>query len=190
MAVSNIATSADNWQIIGHEWAVDFLRRALMNGRQRHAYLVTGSPSLGKMKLALAFAMALNCQHEQLSQRPCYLCRSCTAIERGNDPDVIVAGGDAPLKIDEIRNVSRLLALKPYGGRYRIAIFDDFHLVAPLAQDALLKTLEEPAAHAIIILLATSTERVSANDTQPRSTYPFAPDSAAIGQDSAFEPRL
>ncbi len=158
--MSDIAPSVDNWQIIGHEWAVDFLRRALTNRRQRHAYLITGSPSLGKMKLALAFAMALNCQHEQASQRPCFDCRSCEAIGRGNDPDVILAGADAALKIDEIRNVSRLLALKPYSGRYRIAILDGFHLVAPLAQDALLKTLEEPSAHAIIILLATSTERI------------------------------
>ncbi len=157
-----ITESAADWQIIGHEWAVDFLGRALQKSRNRHAYLITGSPSLGKMTLALAFARALNCEAESLSQRPCFACRSCTAIGRGNAPDLIVAGADdgVPLKIDDIRNVSRLLALKPYSSRYRIAIFDDFHLVAPLAQDALLKTLEEPAAHAIALLLAASVERV------------------------------
>jgi len=138
------------------------LRRSLAHGRNRHAYLISGSPSLGKMKLALAFAQALNCEAEAPAQRPCLACRACKAIGRGHDPDLIVAAGHdgAPLKIDAIRDVARLLALKPYSARYRIAILDDFHLVAPLAQDALLKTLEEPPGHAILLLLAASVERV------------------------------
>ncbi len=158
--MNDVAPPADNWRIIGHEWAVDFLRRALLHGRNRQAYLITGSPALGKMRLGLAFAMALNCEAEAGRQRPCFACRACAAISRRSHPDLILAGADAPLKIDDIRNVLRLLALKPYSARYRIAIFADFHLVAPLAQDALLKTLEEPAPHAIVILLATSAERV------------------------------
>ena len=154
--------SAAKWPVIGHDWAVDFLRRTLAQGRNRHAYLFSGSPSLGKMRLALAFAQALNCEAESKAQRPCLVCRSCKAISRGNDPDLIVAAAEdgAPLKIDAIRDVARLLALKPYSSRYRIAILDDFHLVAPLAQDALLKTLEEPPGHAILLLLAASAERV------------------------------
>lgn len=138
------------------------MRRALEHGRNRHAYLISGSPSLGKMRLALAFAQALNCEAEARAQRPCLACRSCLAIVRGNDPDLIVAApaDGASLKIDAIRDVARLLALKPYSSRYRIAIFDDFHLAAPLAQDALLKTLEEPPGHAILLLLAASAERV------------------------------
>ena len=156
------AEAAANWPLIGHDWAVEFLRRALAHGRNRHAYLISGSPSLGKMKLARTFAQALNCQAEAPAQRPCLACRSCKAIGRGHDPDLIVAAGDegAPLKIDAIRDVARLLALKPYSARYRIAILDDFHLAAPLAQDALLKTLEEPPGHAILLLLAVSAERV------------------------------
>ncbi|MCY3782083.1 MAG: DNA polymerase III subunit [Chloroflexi bacterium] len=154
------APSAENWRIIGHDWAVDFLRRTLANGRNRHAYLITGSAGLGKMQLGLAFAMALACEAEDPAQRPCFNCRACDAIRRRAHPDLILAGGDAPLKIDDVRNVLRLLSLKPYSARYRIAILDDFHLVAPLVQDALLKTMEEPAPHAIVILLATSAERV------------------------------
>ena len=154
------ASAAENWGMIGNERAVAFLRRSLAHGRNRQAYLITGSPALGKMRLGLAFARALNCEMEPLGQRPCFNCQACDAISRGSHPDLIVAGADAPLKIDEIRNVLRLLALKPYSARYRIAILDDFHLAAPLAQDALLKTLEEPAPHAVMILLATSAERV------------------------------
>ena len=150
----------DNWGIIGHEWAVSFLRRALQHGANRHAYLITGVPALGKQRLALGFAMALNCQAAEQAQRPCMVCQACRAMQRHSHPDLILAGAEAPLKIDELRDVLRVLALKPYSARYRIAILDDFQLVAPLAQDALLKTLEEPAVHAILILLATSAERV------------------------------
>ena len=151
-----------NWGIIGHEWAVVFLRCALMNGRNRHAYLLSGSPALGKMKLARAYAMALNCENGNAADRPCFECRACKAIDRGTDPDLLeirpVAG--QPPRIDEIRHAARTLALKPFSSRYRIAIFDDFDLVVPLAQDALLKTLEEPPDYAVMILIASNAERV------------------------------
>ncbi len=154
--------AAENWRLIGHDWAVGLLRRSLLNGRQRHAYLFTGARSLGKRSLALAFARALNCEAEAVAARPCENCRACRAINRGRDPDLIIAQGDAgaPLKIEAIRDVARLLALQPYAARYRIAILHDFDLVVPLAQDALLKTLEEPPAHAIIMLLANAEGKV------------------------------
>ncbi len=161
--------AADNWGIIGHEWAVDFLRRSLIYGRQRHAYLFVGSASLGKMTLAQTFAMALNCEDAQVARRPCRQCRACQAISRGQDPDLILVQqpAGAPLKIGAVREVSRLLALKPYAARYRIAIFDNFDAgykqsdrIAPPAQDALLKTLEEPVSYAVLILLASALERV------------------------------
>jgi len=156
------AAANENWRIIGHDWAVDRLRRSLLNGRQRHAYLFTGGPSLGKSALARAFALALNCEAVDIAARPCRHCRSCGAIARGSDPDLILAQSDdgAPLKIGAIRELSRVLALKPYAARYRIAILDEFDRVAPLAQDALLKTLEEPASFAVMILLASSAERI------------------------------
>ena len=171
------SAAAESWGIIGHDWAVGLLRRSLLNGRQRHAYLITGAPSLGKRKLALAFAKALNCADEDIAGRPCGQCRACRAISRGNDPDLIVAKGEegAPLKIDAIRDVARLLALKPYAARYRIAIFEDFDLVAPLAQDALLKTLEEPAAQAIMIVLASSVEHVLPTIRSRAQAIPLRP---------------
>lgn len=151
-----------NWRVIGHDWAVDFLRGGLLKGRSRHAYLISGSASLGKMTLARSFAMALNCQSEDPNARPCWQCRACKSIANGADPDLLLAAGEAgaPLKIDAIRQVTRMLALKPYAARFRVAILPDFDQIAPLAQDALLKTLEEPAPHAILILLAGHIERV------------------------------
>ena len=154
--------STADWGIIGHDWAVDFLRRGLLNGRTRHAYLIAGASSLGKMTLARTFAMALNCEQAEVIHRPCHQCRSCKSSRGGNNPDLILAAADdsGRLKIDAIRHVTRLLALKPYASRYRIAVFDDFDWVAPQAQDALLKTLEEPASYAVLILLAESADRI------------------------------
>ncbi|MCY3834381.1 MAG: hypothetical protein OXG85_15310 [Chloroflexi bacterium] len=171
------AVSKQDWGIIGHDWAIEQLRRSLLNGRQRHAYLISGAPALGKGALAQAFAMALNCEDEAIARRPCGTCRSCRALGLGSDPDLIVAKREdgAPLKIDAIREVTRLLALKPYAARYRIAIFEDFDLVAPLAQDALLKTLEEPASFAVMILLASSPERVLPTIRSRSQTIPLRP---------------
>ena len=173
----NGENGAAAWGVLGHEWAIGLLRRSLLKGRQRHAYLITGAPSLGKRSLALAFARALNCEHDEVGGRPCGECRACRAISHRGDPDLIVAQGEngAPLKIDAIREVARLLALKPYSARYRIAIFEDFDLVAPLAQDALLKTLEEPAAQAILIVLANSAERVLPTIRSRAQAIPLRP---------------
>lgn len=171
------AVSKQDWGIIGHDWAIDLLRRSLLHGRQRHAYLITGAPALGKGALAQAFARALNCEEEVIGRRPCGACRSCRALGMGGDPDLIVARREdgAPLKINAIREVARALALKPYAARYRIAIFEDFDLVAPLAQDALLKALEEPASFAVMILLASAPERVLPTIRSRSQTIPLRP---------------
>jgi DNA polymerase-3 subunit delta' len=153
----------NNWYIHGHDWAVDYLRKGMVNNRVRHAYLITGVPSIGKRTLAQSFAMALNCTHADLEMRPCGECRSCKKSFTGNHPDLIFSENDpttGALRIDEVRRVSSLIALKPYETRYRIAIFEDFHRAGGTAQDALLKTLEEPPPHAIMILLTPSLEPI------------------------------
>lgn len=167
-----------NWPVLGHDWAVDFLRKSLRNGRNRHAYLITGTSNIGKMQLARAFAMALNCTHDDPEQRPDLRCRSCKLIASGNHPDMLYSELDertGTLKIDAIREVTRLLALKPYDSRYRVAIFQDFDRAAPRAQDALLKTLEEPAPHAVLIVLAQSTETIMPTITSRCQIVPLRP---------------
>lgn len=166
-----------DWGIVGHDWAVASLRRGLLNGRIRHAYMIVGSAGLGKMTLARAFAMALNCEEEAEARRPCRQCRSCRAIGRGADPDLIVVESDESgrIKIDTLREMMRLLALKPYASRYRVAILDDFDQVMPQAQDALLKTLEEPAAHAVLILLAQAHERILPTIRSRAQVIPLRP---------------
>ena len=156
-------TKTHNWHVHGHDWAVEFLQTGIRHGRNRHAYLITGSNNIGKNQLAHAFAMALNCTHEDVEQRPCGDCRSCKLIYSGNHPDMLYSERDertGRLKIDTLRDIMRLLALKPYDSRYRIALFEGFDYAAPRAQDALLKTLEEPSPHAVLMLLAESTENI------------------------------
>lgn len=157
------APAAPAMPVYGHDWAVSFLRRSLINGRTRHAYLISGPANIGKNTFAHTFAAALNCEQEDIEARPCGTCASCRKIISGNHPDILYPELDersGALKIDHLRDLMRLLALKPFSSRYRIAIMHDFHLTAPRVQDALLKTLEEPSPHAILILLAETTETI------------------------------
>ncbi|NWG17667.1 MAG: DNA polymerase III subunit delta' [Chloroflexi bacterium] len=150
-----------SWPVYGHDWAVEHLRKALANGRVRHAYLIVGPESVGKETLARAFAQALNCADPDEAARPCGVCRACKLIASGNHPDMLYSQLDpatGTLRIEEVRAVTSRIALKPYEARYRVAIFRDFDRARPQAQDALLKTLEEPPPHAILILLAPATD--------------------------------
>ena len=156
-----------DWPVYGHDWAVAQLGKSMDFGRVRHAYLITGAESIGKSTLAHLFAMALNCTHPDEAARPCGECRSCHLIFSGNHPDILYAEQDpstGALKIDAIRAVMRSLAMKPFEARYRIAIFDHFDAAQPRAQDALLKTLEEPPPSAILILTATREEALLSTD--------------------------
>lgn len=149
------------WPVYGHDWAVTYLQKGMQNNRVRHAYLITGTSAIGKRTFAHAFAMALNCTHPDT--RPCGECRSCQRIMHGNHIDLLYSQTDpntGALKIDSIRTVTNQIAMKPYEARYRIAIFEDFDRAQPRAQDALLKTLEEPPPHAVLILIATSLEPI------------------------------
>ena len=148
----------EHWPVIGHEWAVARLSKSLANGRLRHAYLFTGPESIGKTTLALALAQAVNCTSRE---PPCGACRSCRLIGRGGHPDVrriAARGKGGRIRIEQVRGLQRELALKPYEGRYRVAIIEGFHKATGNSADALLKTLEEPPAHAVLILTALSAE--------------------------------
>jgi DNA polymerase-3 subunit delta' len=157
-----------NWGIIGHEWAVDFLRRSIAGGRVAHAYLLSGPAGVGKALLALRLAQALNC--ETGGPDPCLACRTCKRIERGNYPDVRVTGmaGQAlglkpeeaarqkELKIDTVREWQRDINLRPYEGRRRVFILHDAEKLSEAASNAMLKTLEEPPPYATLLLVANT----------------------------------
>lgn len=174
-------TDTAHWQVYGHDWAVAHLRKSLFNARTRHAYLITGAESVGKTTLAQTFAMALNCTADEVAARPCRECRSCRLILSGNHPDLLYSELDentARLKIEEVRRVTGQLALKPFEARYRIAIFRDFDRAQPTAQDALLKTLEEPSPHAVLLVLARSAESLLPTITSRSQLVPLRPAAA------------
>ncbi len=136
--------------ISGHEQQKNILRRALQEGRIAHAYLFEGPEGVGKRLLALAFARALLCERGN----GCGDCPACRKIDHNNHPDIhILEADDASVKIDRIRDLQRELALFPLEGGYKICLFDNADNMTPGAANALLKTLEEPQANTLLILL-------------------------------------
>lgn len=149
-----------HWPVVGHEWAVQQLQQALSYQRARHAYLITGPSSIGKTTLARALAMALNCTNPD---RPCGQCRSCQLISRNAHSDISLIEAERVggiLKIEQIRDLQRTLALRPYEASHKIAILQRFHEANPATQNALLKTLEEPAENVVLILTAEYPDRL------------------------------
>ena len=153
----------NNWNLIGNEWAVDMLKKHVVNGTTRHAYLFAGPPGLGRRTLALRFAQALNCQTPLDAGIPCGQCRDCKQIEAMQHADLTVVQADSDggtLKVDQIREARRMLTFKPYQSKYRVAIFLHFQEANDNAANALLKTLEEAPSYAVLILTADNPEQL------------------------------
>jgi len=157
------------WDIIGHEEAVAILERALRQGRLSHAYLLVGPVGIGKMPLALKLAQAVNCTSTG-NEPPCGACGQCDRVARGLHPDVQVVrvpAGRGPdgktwtvVPIERVREVVRDSSLKPFEGKFRIYIFDGIEGVSEEGANTLLKTLEEPPAQVIFVLLAAEPGRL------------------------------
>lgn len=153
----------ENWGLLGHEWAVEMLRQHIAKDAIRHAYLFTGPPNLGRRTLALHFAQALNCTQPPEPGMSCGQCRDCRQIEAMQHPDLMIVQAESEggtLKVDQIREARRSLALKPYQSRYRLALFLRFQEANDSAANALLKTLEEAPSYAVLILTADNSEQL------------------------------
>ncbi|MBL8098918.1 MAG: DNA polymerase III subunit delta' [Anaerolineales bacterium] len=153
----------DNWNLLGHEWAVDMLRQHVARNEIRHAYLFSGAPGLGKRTLALRLAQALNCEKPIGAGIPCFTCRTCKQIDSMAHPDLSVIQAETEggtLKVDQIRELQRTINLRPYQSQHRVSLFLRFHEANDNAANALLKTLEEAPSHAVLILTAESPEQL------------------------------
>jgi len=150
-----------DWHIFGHDWAVNLLRTHAAGNKLRHAYLFVGAEGIGKTTLALRFAQALNCRQAPEPGMFCGVCRDCRQTFSMQYPDlslVVPEEGHKDIRIDQIRSLQHTLALAPYAAAYRIALLPDFQCVTEQAENALLKTLEEPPDRVILLLTALSPE--------------------------------
>ena len=139
------------------------LKKHIVHGTTRHAYLFSGPPGLGRRTLAVRFAQALNCPTPAETGIPCGVCRDCKQIESMRHADLTIVQSDAEgsiLKVDQIREARKTLILKPFMSKYRVALFLRFQEANDNAANALLKTLEEAPSYAVLILTADSPEQL------------------------------
>ena len=150
-----------NWnEIIGNKRILDNLKAVVKENRPAHAIAFHGPDGIGKRTVADIFAKSLQCEDRGNSTDPCGKCRSCLQFDTGNQPDVIrVTHEKAAISVDDIR--SQLIArmqIKPYSSQRKIFIVDEAEKMNEQAQNALLKTLEEPPEYGMIILLTNNME--------------------------------
>ena len=146
-------------EIVGHEQIIEHLKNAITMDKVSHAYIFNGPEYSGKMMLAEAFAMALQC--EEHNSEGCMNCRSCKQTADRNQPDIIYVSHEKPntISVDDIRQqLNNDIVIKPYSSKYKIYIVDEAEKMNPQAQNALLKTIEEPPAYAVIMLLTTNAD--------------------------------
>ncbi len=145
--------------IIGQEQIKEHLQNALSSKKISHAYIINGEKSSGKEFVAKVFAMALQC--EKGGTEPCQECHSCRQALSANQPDIIRVSHEKPntISVDDIRvQINNDVAIKPYSSPYKIYIVNEAEKMTPQAQNAILKTLEEPPEYAVIMLLTTNVD--------------------------------
>ncbi len=143
--------------IIGQEQIVGHMKSAVREGKVSHAYIIAGEKGSGKKMLANTFAMTIQC--EEGGTEPCGMCRSCKQALSGNNPDIRYITHEKPnvISVDEIRvQLNSDIAIKPYSRSRKIYIIDEAEKMNVQAQNAMLKTIEEPPEYAVIILLVTN----------------------------------
>lgn len=146
-------------EILGHEQIKEHFQKAIESHKVSHAYILTGEAGMGRKSLANAFALTLLC--EKGKSEPCMECHACKQVLSGNHPDLIYVTHEKPASIgvDDIREqINDTVAVRPYSSYYKVYIVDEAEKMTQQAQNALLKTIEEPPSYAIIILLTTNQE--------------------------------
>jgi DNA polymerase-3 subunit delta' len=150
--------------VVGHQRPIELMKRAIINDRVVHSYLFFGNEGIGKKWVALQFAKALNCLERKADEGDaCDRCLSCKKIDDALHPDVLFLEPEGPsqlIKVEAIRHLQRDLAFRPYEGKRRVCILTTADRMAPEISNTLLKTLEEPPLHTVIILLANSARAI------------------------------
>ena len=147
--------------IVGHEDIIAHFKSNIETGNVAHAYIISGDAGSGKKALAYAFAETLEC--EAGGTEACGTCQSCLQVSTGNYPDIITVTHEKPnlISVDEVRDqLINTIDIKPYKGKHKIYIIPDAELLNVQAQNAMLKTIEEPPAYAVILLLTTNLDKL------------------------------
>lgn len=145
--------------VVGHTEIIQYIKTAVGQGKVSHAYILNGERGSGKKLLANLFAQTLQC--EKGGEEACYECHSCRQAISGNHPDIILVSHEKPntISVDDIRTqINEDIQVKPYSGKYKIYIVPEADLMTVQAQNALLKTIEEPPSYAVILLLTENAQ--------------------------------
>lgn len=168
-------------EIVGHEQIKEHMQAAIRDKKPFHAYLFQGEEGVGKEALARTFAAGLQCQSES-ADKPCKECVSCRQMESGNQPDVIwVTREKASLGVDEIREqLCNTMDIKPFSSPYKIYLVPEAEKMTEPAQNALLKTIEEPPEYGIVILMTSNISALLPTIQSRCLTMEFRPLSTAV----------
>jgi DNA polymerase-3 subunit gamma/tau len=148
-------------EIVGQQHVTRTLRNAIASGQVAHAYLLAGPRGTGKTSVARLIAKAVNCPRAADGE-PCDTCESCVAIREGRFLDLIEIDAASNRGIDEMRDLREKVRFSPSDGQYKVYVIDEAHQLTSEAFNALLKTLEEPPAHAIFVLATTESQKIPA----------------------------
>lgn len=168
-------------EIVGHEQIKEHMQAAIRDKKPFHAYLFQGEEGVGKEALARTFAAGLQCQSES-TDKPCKECVSCRQMESGNQPDVIwVTREKASLGVDEIREqLCNTMDIKPFSSPYKIYLVPEAEKMTEAAQNALLKTIEEPPEYGVVILMTSNISALLPTIQSRCLTMEFRPLSTAV----------